>query len=93
MVGPAILVRPVMDTGVHSVSVYLPGAGSVWYDWDTLKGQPGPGAVHINTPMEKIPVYQRGGTIVPLRERVRRASSSSQQDPITLRVALDLDVS
>lgn len=34
-------------------------------------------------------VYQRGGTIIPKKERVRRSSSLMRDDPYTLVVALD----
>ena len=36
-----------------------------------------------------IPVYQRGGTIIPKKERVRRSSALMRHDPYTLVVALD----
>ena len=34
-------------------------------------------------------VYQRGGTIIPKKERVRRSSALMRHDPYTLVVALD----
>ena len=37
----------------------------------------------------QVPVFQRGGTIVPKKMRVRRASSLMRNDPYTLVVALD----
>lgn len=37
----------------------------------------------------QIPVYQRGGTIIPKKERIRRASTLMKNDPYTLVVALD----
>jgi len=40
----------------------------------------------------KIPVYQRGGVIIPQRLRKRRASMLALHDPITLVVALDRNV-
>ena len=36
-----------------------------------------------------VPVFQRGGTIVPTRERARRSTASMKADPYTLHVALD----
>ena len=36
-----------------------------------------------------VPVFQRGGTIVPTRERARRSTASMRADPYTLHVALD----
>ena len=34
-------------------------------------------------------MYQRGGTIIPKKERVRRSSALMRHDPYTLVVALD----
>lgn len=52
--GNALLVRPVMDAGATSVSLYLPGKQVMWYEWDTNKARPGPGAVYVDTPMDKV---------------------------------------
>lgn len=46
----------------------------------------------MDAPLEKIPVYYRGGHIVPRRERVRRSTASMKLDPFTLVVALDRKV-
>lgn len=37
----------------------------------------------------QIPVYQRGGTIVPKKERIRRAATLMKNDPYTLVICLD----
>ena len=50
-----------------------------------------PGAVYIDTPLDKVPVYQRGGTIIPVRERARRSSKLMRNDPITLYIAAQLN--
>lgn len=65
----------------------------MWYDWDTWRRQPGPGAVYVEAPLSKIPVFIRGGTVIPLSERIRRAASLMVHDPITLLVALNSQVS
>lgn len=41
---------------------------------------------------KKVPVYQRGGSIIPRKMRVRRASPLMKNDPYTLVVALDSQV-
>jgi hypothetical protein len=41
----------------------------------------------------QVPVFQRGGHIVPRRLRERRSSSLTVHDPFTLIVALDKKVS
>ncbi|GBP26287.1 Neutral alpha-glucosidase AB [Eumeta japonica] len=91
LLGDKLLVRPVVEQGVTSVQVYLPGreSGTIWYDVDSYQAIPANGFFTQNVNMAKIPVYQRGGTIVPRKERVRRASPLMAEDPYTLIVALD----
>lgn len=89
LLGDALLVRPVTEAGATSASVYLPGKETLWYDLETRLGRPGPGALYVEAPLGRIPVFQRGGTIVPSRERIRRASTLMAKDPITLTVALN----
>ncbi|CAD7696507.1 unnamed protein product [Ostreobium quekettii] len=93
--GPAVLVRPVMEPGVQSVAVYLP-PGSVWYDPESgnkLQAPEGGGSIQLPVTMESIPYFYRGGYIVPKRERHRRSTMAMKNDPFTLLVALDGDVS
>ena len=40
----------------------------------------------------QVPVFQRGGTIIPQKLRIRRSSSLMANDPYTLTVALDPEV-
>ncbi|CEF66342.1 Neutral alpha-glucosidase AB [Strongyloides ratti] len=90
MIGNSLLVRPVTEPGVDQVSLYLPGRNQIWYEWDNHKIRPAPGAVYTETPIDRIPVFQRGGTIVPAKNRLRRSSKLMQNDPITLYIANDL---
>ncbi|KYQ91049.1 alpha-glucosidase II [Tieghemostelium lacteum] len=90
MVADSLLVKPVVQQGQTSTNVILPGGESqLWFEVDTLKKFQGGQTVEISTPLEKIPVFQRGGTIVPKKERVRRSSSQMREDPYTLVIALD----
>ncbi|VDK85676.1 unnamed protein product [Litomosoides sigmodontis] len=93
LLGSGLLVRPVMDPDVQSISLYLPGKRNViWYGWNDHKGRIAPGAVYMDTPIDVIPLFQRGGTIIPTWERVRRTSSLMLQDPITLYIAINFNV-
>lgn len=38
---------------------------------------------------QQIPVFQRGGSIVPTKQRIRRSSILMRKDPYTLYVALN----
>ena len=66
MFGPAFLVSPVLDAGVTTVQVYAPQTPGGWYEWTT--GQPVASGAEatIASPIEKIPVLVRAGSIVPL---------------------------
>ncbi|RKP05443.1 glycosyl hydrolases family 31-domain-containing protein, partial [Thamnocephalis sphaerospora] len=89
MVGEALLVRPVTKPGVTSVEVTLP-AGQPWFDYFSHVQYPA-GQIDAASPLERTPVYIRGGSIVPTRQRVRSASTLMESDPFTLVVALDAD--
>ncbi|XP_014273428.1 neutral alpha-glucosidase AB [Halyomorpha halys] len=88
LIGNALLSRPVTEAGVKEVSVYFPGANTVWYDIVTYQPYKH-GSSNIATPITKIPAFQRSGTIIPRKMRVRRAVSLMKEDPITLIVAID----
>lgn len=90
LLGDKLLVHPVVEPGASSVRVYFPGgAGTRWYDVDTYRAAPGQGYAAQDVTLAKIPVYQRGGTIIPRKERIRRSSTIMVDDPYTLVVALD----
>uniref|UniRef100_K7G9U8 Neutral alpha-glucosidase AB n=1 Tax=Pelodiscus sinensis TaxID=13735 RepID=K7G9U8_PELSI len=88
LIGNALLVHPVTEQGAHGVQVYLPGKGEVWYDVHSHQKHHAPQMLYVPVTMSSIPVYQRGGSIVPRKERVRRSSDCMHHDPYTLYVAL-----
>jgi len=63
MLGPHLLVAPVLETGVSERSVYLP-AGE-WLEWHSGAPLTGPGEVTVNLSLQALPTYMRGGAIVP----------------------------
>jgi len=87
--GHSLLVRPVTEEGAQSVKVYLPSG--VWYDFDTLQPTKGSATVEVKTPLSKIPLFYRGGSIIPTRQRQRRSTTQQAKDPYTLFVAPDAD--
>lgn len=90
MVGDILLVCPVLDQNVQELTCYFPGHEEIWYDRDTYQTIKTNGLMKIQAPINKVPVYQRGGTIVPTKQRVRRSSVLMKDDPYTLIVAIDL---
>lgn len=89
MVGPAILVKPVTDAGATSVDVYLPPA--LWYLHSGWKQYQGGQSVSLPVTLSTMPVFYRGGQIVPRKERVRRSSYLGRFDPYTFLVFLSDD--
>jgi mannosyl-oligosaccharide alpha-1,3-glucosidase len=94
MVGSSLLVKPVTEAGKSSADVYLPGGDSHedfgWYDFYSLKRlqvRPGGGLVTVPAPLSTIPVFIKGGSIVPRKMRLRRSSKLMAFDPYTLVVA------
>jgi alpha 1,3-glucosidase len=47
--------------------------------------------VHVSAPLEKIPVFIRGGRIIPRKMRLRRSASLMFHDPLTFTVAPDIN--
>jgi alpha 1,3-glucosidase len=89
MLGPALLVAPVLAKGAATRETYLP-AGT-WYDYDTGEAFVGPVTVTKRVTVSDAPLYVRGGFIVPRRDRARRSVAAAAGDPLTLLVAPDAD--
>jgi mannosyl-oligosaccharide alpha-1,3-glucosidase len=95
MIGSALLVKPVTDAGVTTAQVYFPRSSSPseppvgWYDFNTLaklETPTGPegGVVTVPAPLSTIPVFIKGGSILPRKMRLRRSSKLMFYDPYTL---------
>ncbi|KAH9589355.1 Glycoside hydrolase family 31 [Trypanosoma melophagium] len=87
MFGPALLAAPVLEEGATERVVTLP-EGSVWYSYATGEVASS-GAYRMAVDMETIPLFLRGGYIIPVKLRLRRNTFTSQNDPFTLYVALN----
>ncbi|MDF1499112.1 MAG: glycoside hydrolase family 31 protein [Anaerolineales bacterium] len=62
--GSNLLIAPVLQEGASSREVTLP-EGS-WYSfWDDTRS-PGPAVITVETPLDVIPVFVRGGCLLPL---------------------------
>ncbi|XP_077320961.1 neutral alpha-glucosidase C isoform X2 [Lithobates pipiens] len=89
MLGNALLVAPVLDSGVKSIDVLFPGAGEYWYDFRTYMLVKGPHRQKMAVTLEEIPVFQRGGSIIPMRTAVGKSTAWMGSSPYELHVALD----
>ncbi|KAI5924036.1 glycoside hydrolase family 31 protein [Camillea tinctor] len=95
LLGPALLVTPCLTEGASTVDGVFPGVGSagetVWYDWynqtaitNVAAGQ----NVTIDAPLGHIPLYVRGGHVLPMQE-ARLTTAEVRMTPWSLLVALD----
>ncbi|KAF9731133.1 hypothetical protein PMIN06_008583 [Paraphaeosphaeria minitans] len=94
MLGPNILVTPVLEAQVETVNGVFPGIidGTSWYDWYTgekVDAQAGVNA-SIPAPLGHIPVYVRGGSVTPIQEP-GYTTTESRANPWGLIVALSDD--
>ncbi|MGY2735533.1 glycoside hydrolase family 31 protein [Sphingomonas sp. UYP23] len=83
MFGPAFLVAPVTEQGATSRSVYLPAAAD-WYDYWTNERHTGGQTITANAPIDKIPLFVRAGSIVPMGVQV--PSTATRQPLESIRV-------
>jgi alpha 1,3-glucosidase len=94
MLGPAVLVAPVLAAGEEAVRAVLPGGGR-WYDGADGAAVAGAAALagaafNVSAPLDAgARHWLRGGAALALRERARRSSAAAARDPLTLVLALD----
>jgi alpha-D-xyloside xylohydrolase len=81
--GPAILVNPVTEPGAIARHLYLPK--SKWYDFWTGAATEGGRAIDAAAPLDRIPLFVRAGSLVPMGPDVEYAAEKPA-DPIELRV-------
>jgi alpha 1,3-glucosidase len=93
-IGSDLLVKPITEAGVTETEVNFPSADS-WYDVDTTQriSSVDNGAkfetVMVKSDIDKIPVYQRGGSVLARKLRLRRSTQMMSKDPYTLYIALN----
>jgi alpha-D-xyloside xylohydrolase len=83
MFGPALLVAPVTEQGVTSRDVYLP-AGTDWYNFWTNERLHGGQTIHVDAPIDTLPLFVRAGSVLPLGTAVE--STNEVQKIASLRV-------
>lgn len=92
--GPAILVTPVLAQGAVTVDGVFPGVGkgAVYYDWyDQSAITAGAGEnITIDAPLGHIPVYLRGGYVIPTQEPAM-VTRNARKNPWSLIAALSLE--
>ena len=81
MFGPAFLVAPVTQQGATSRRVYLP-AGTDWYDYWTNRRYAGGAWIDAAAPIDRIPLFVRAGSIIPMGSAVESASEHQAVDSV-----------
>lgn len=92
LLGPSIMVIPVLEPQVDYVRGVFPGVkeGEIWYDWynqTAVNAQPGVNTT-ISAPLGHIPVYLRGGYVVPMQEPAL-TTRDARNSPWSLVASLD----
>lgn len=90
LLGYALLIKPILDKGVTSTNVYLPGAAgqTAWFNLYGHSMHQGGQWVTMMIEQDTIPHFQRAGTIIPRQYRLRRSLEILIQDPVTLDIVL-----
>jgi len=83
MFGPAILVNPVTEQGASKRHLYLPQ--TLWYDFWGGPSQQGGAFIDAAAPLDRIPLYVRGGSIVLIGPALQYAAEKPA-DPIEIRI-------
>eukprot|EP01006_Ploeotia_vitrea_P029201 TRINITY_DN61783_c0_g1_i1.p1 TRINITY_DN61783_c0_g1~~TRINITY_DN61783_c0_g1_i1.p1 ORF type:complete len:752 (-),score=444.51 TRINITY_DN61783_c0_g1_i1:1437-3473(-) len=87
MIGPGLVVSPVLEQGATSVDAYFPKAR--WYDFWTRKPLDVYGDWRtLDAPITYIPVHLRGGTVFPMQQPDMTTAATRKND-FELLVALD----
>jgi len=81
--GPAVLVNPVTEPGAKTRHLYLPQ--TTWYDFWTGSSTAGGQMIEAASPIERMPLYVRAGSILPLGPEEEYATEKPA-DPLELRV-------
>lgn len=88
MIGNGLLVQGIYTERAKHVSVYLPGDES-WYDLRSGFAYKGGQTHKYEVSEDSVPSFQRAGTIIPRKDRLRRSSTQMENDPYTLVISLN----
>jgi alpha-D-xyloside xylohydrolase len=83
MFGKAFLIAPVTAPNVTNWDVYLPKS-TAWFDFWTGKRFEGGQTISTPAPLDKIPVFVKEGSIVPIGNVIQ--STNSKQETLEIRI-------
>lgn len=83
LLGDDLLVAPVLKDEEVTRRVYLPEGE--WYDFWSSRRYAGPVEIQVDAPLDRIPLFVRGGAMIPEQQVVEYADQAPI-DPLTLEV-------
>jgi len=83
MLGPALLVAPVLERGARERELYLPPG--VWIGWDDDARWVGPRRIRVAAALERTPIFARAGSLVATQSPVAHAGEAPEE-PCVLEV-------
>lgn len=86
MFGASLLINPVTEKGVNVWKTYLPEHESGWYDLWTGHKYNGGQTVDVPVNIEKIPVFVKAGTILPMGQDKQSVAEKIKNEPINLTI-------
>lgn len=90
MLGEALLVANVVDKGATEKEIYLP-ANHVYYDFYTRERYEGGQTIHIPVTLESIPLFVKGGGILPMATNQMKNLAMDEVTGLTILCAPDED--
>jgi alpha-glucosidase len=88
LLGPDLLVAPVLESGMTFRQVYLPEGD--WHDWHTGEVVHGRRFVVAPTPMNRIPLYARGGAVIPMWATAPASTADFHPETVELHLFIPL---
>ncbi len=90
MFGESMMICPVVEYKQRSRELYLPDG--VWYDFWSGARFEGGRSITANAALDEIPIYVRGGSVIPFGAEVQHTAERSDK-PTTLRIYAGADAS
>ncbi|MDP5218990.1 glycoside hydrolase family 31 protein [Ruegeria sp. 2205SS24-7] len=84
MLGPDLLIASVIEQGAKTRQVYLPDWPGGWWQLDSARWHPGGQTLEIPVTLDSIPVFVRGGSVLPLSENTTRATPDKEGSRVLL---------
>lgn len=87
LIGSNVMIAPVTDEGAREVQVYIPSLD--WFNYYTGEEYLYPGhLLNISAPLETIPIFVKGGSILPIQEHANN-TQLSRKNPFGLIIILN----